>query len=587
MRLDGAGVDATQRRIDGMPARVLREANAPLSDFAQRAARRHALQRLGALALGAVVPGTRAADSPSPSRIADFCKSPASALQPLFVPGSQGYLGRFAPGAQQLLITAGASGRLPAGVVHGPYGYRISVGGRDFLNPALVVRRGDKLNITLENAIDAPTIVHWHGLGVDTRNDGGGLTLIAPGKRYEYAFDVRDRAGLYWYHPHPHGATAGQVYGGLYGLIEIEDDDERALKRALALTPGKSELALILQDRSAAAIPGAEHRVHGFYGDDLYINGTHCAYHEVATRLYRLRMLNACNARTLRLAFRTASGTRVPFSVIGNDGGLLETPLQAEQVFLATAERIDVLLDLSRASVGETIVMESLAFDAMHAELPSAETPTDAHAGSAGTDANGVDHAAMGHGSPNVADHAHMHSGAWPDGGLRALLLLRVRERVRYDRRIPSTLSRLSPIDVSGARERPFRLGFNKGLWRINDRVFAMGETPIQVPRDAREVWLIRNYHTSMPHAMHLHGFHFAVLERETSPEFVAALAIDDHGRLASDLGRRDTVLVWPGESVRLGIDFAMPFADAQTYMFHCHNLEHEDGGMMLGVRVG
>ena len=86
---------------------------------------------------------------------------------------------------------------------------------------------------------------------------------------------------------------------------------------------------------------------------------------------------------------------------------------------------------------------------------------------------------------------------------------------------------------------------------------------------------------------MHLHGFHFAVLERETSPEFVAALAIDDHGRLASDLGRRDTVLVWPGESVRLGIDFAMPFADAQTYMFHCHNLEHEDGGMMLGVRVG
>src|SRR6516164_6826930 len=333
MRLDGAGVDATQRRIDGMPARVLREANAPLSDFAQRAARRHALQRLGALALGAVVPGTRAADSPSPSRIADFCKSPASALQPLFVPGSQGYLGRFAPGAQQLLITAGASGRLPAGVVHGPYGYRISVGGRDFLNPALVVRRGEKLNITLENAIDAPTIVHWHGLGVDTRNDGGGLTLIAPGKRYEYAFDVRDRAGLYWYHPHPHGATAGQVYGGLYGLIEIEDDDERALKRALALTPGKSELALILQDRSAAAIPGAEHRVHGFYGDDLYINGTHCAYHEVATRLYRLRMLNACNARTLRLAFRTASGTRVPFSVIGNDGGLLETPLQAEQVF--------------------------------------------------------------------------------------------------------------------------------------------------------------------------------------------------------------------------------------------------------------
>ena len=58
------------------------------------------------------------------------------------------------------------------------------------------------------------------------------------------------------------------------------------------------------------------------------------------------------------------------------------------------------------------------------------------------------------------------------------------------------------------------------------------------------EIWLLRNYHTSMPHAMHLHGFHFEVQERETSPDAVAALAIDSRGRLPSDLGRRDTVLV-------------------------------------------
>jgi blue copper oxidase len=157
---------------------------------------------------------------------------------------------------------------------------------------------------------------------------------------------------------------------------------------------------------------------------------------------------------------------------------------------------------------------------------------------------------------------------------------------VTYDRALPAVLSKLTPIDVSGARERPLRLGFNKGRWRINDRVFAMGETPIEVVRDTTEVWLLRNYHTSMPHAMHLHGFHFEVLERETSPDFVGALAVDDQGRLASDLGRRDTVLVWPGESLRLAINFAMPFAGPQIYMFHCHNMEHEDGGMMLGVKV-
>ena len=98
---------------------------------------------------------------------------------------------------------------------------------------------------------------------------------------------------------------------------------------------------------------------------------------------------------------------------------------------------------------------------------------------------------------------------------------------------------------------RPLRLGFAKGRWRINDRVYDMAATPIVVARNAVETWLIRNYHTSMPHAMHLHGFQFRVLERETSPEQLAPLAVDARGRLATDLGWKDTVLVWPGESVQ------------------------------------
>ena len=117
-----------------------------------------------------------------------------------------------------------------------------------------------------------------------------------------------------------------------------------------------------------------------------------------------------------------------------------------------------------------------------------------------------------------------------------------------------------------------------------------MGETPIEAKRNTVETWLIRNYFNSMPHAMHLHGFPFEVLERQTSPDQVAAMKIDERGRLATDLGRKDTVLVWPGESVRIAIDFALPptpaFVGDQVFMFHCHNLEHEDGGMMVGVRV-
>jgi suppressor of ftsI/bilirubin oxidase len=165
-----------------------------------------------------------------------------------------------------------------------------------------------------------------------------------------------------------------------------------------------------------------------------------------------------------------------------------------------------------------------------------------------------------------------------------------VRERVSPGARLPQRLSSQSSIDTSGAFERPLRLGFAKGRWRINDRVFVMGETPIEVKRGSVETWLIRNYFSSMPHAMHLHGFHFDVLERQTSPEQIAALRIDERGRLATDLGRKDTVLVWPGETVRIAVDFSLPaaapFAGEQIYVFHCHNLEHEDGGMMLGVKV-
>src|SRR5205807_4843212 len=269
---------------------------------------------------------------------------------------------------------------------------------------------------------------------------------------------------------------------------------------------------------------------------------------------------NASNARTYRLGLRSADGKAMAFTLLGTDDGLLAGPRRCNEAFVASAERIDILVDLSDAAVGDTVLLETRAFDPMHMEMAAP--------------AAAIDHAAMGHG------------GNLPEGGLRTMLQLRVRERIAYRATIPQRLSTIAPIDTANAMERPLRLGFAKGRWRINDRVFAMGETPIEVKRDSVETWLIRNYFNSMPHAMHLHGFHFQVLERQTSPDQIAALKVDERGRLATDLGWKDTVLVWPGESVKIAIDFALPFAGEQTYMFHCHNLEHEDGGMMLGVKV-
>jgi FtsP/CotA-like multicopper oxidase with cupredoxin domain len=558
--------------------------------------RRDFILDLGALALASLPRQTRAdhaATSLAPS--AEGCGEASTSL---FIPRDRGFLGRLAIDDRMLTLRAAA---LPVGASQAlSLGYVASVDGREYVNPTLVARPGQRVKIDFVNAIGEPTIVHWHGLAIDTRNDGGGTLLAGPGERFAYDFPMRNRGALYWYHPHPHGFTAGQAYRGLFGLLEVTDADEERLRTALDLAPGSTELPLVLQDRRIGGDYAASDadRMHGFLGERALVNGSACARLDVGTRIYRFRVLNASNARSYLLGWRTADGKRFPFTLIGNDGGLLPTPLSCSETFLASAERLDMLLDLTDLGVGDTLVLETRSFDPMHMESPAAAAPAQTidhaamghampPAGATAGDAP-VDHAAMGHPMPPADPHAGhaAHGGSFPEGSPRVLLALGVRKKLAYRAKMPARLSSLPAIDVSQAAERALRLGFAKGRWRINDRVFVMGETPIEVKRDSVEVWLIRNYFNSMPHAMHLHGFAFEVLERQTSPDQVNALKIDDRGRLATDAGRKDTVLVWPGESVRIAIDFACPFPGEQTYVFHCHNLEHEDGGMMVGVKV-
>jgi blue copper oxidase len=574
--------------------------------FPMTVSRRSFVRALGATALASLSPAALA-DHAAQHSTSDLTDTACSADAPgtFFIPSRGGFLSRLEIDERTLKLRAaliGAQRQAPRGLTQG---YFATVDGREYINPTLVMRAGQSVKIDFENGLSESTIVHWHGLAVDMRNDGGGGQLAAPGQHYGYDFSLRNRGGLYWYHPHPHGLTAGQAYRGLFGLIEIRDEDEDRLREALDLVPGTSELPLVIQDRRSGGEYAATEadRMHGFLGDTVLVNGAACPHLDVATRIYRFRVLNASNARTYRLVWRTADGKAFPFSLIGNDGGLLPVPLSCKETFLATAERLDMLLDLADLAVGDSLVLETTSFDPMHMEMagttsgPAAQGVDHAAMGHAAAPDQSIDHAAMGHAPPargpnadHTAPSAHdehaAHGGAFPEGAARALLALRVRTKRSYLARVPARLSSLPSIDTSRATERPLRLGFAKGRWRINDRVFAMGETPIEVKRGSVEVWLIRNYFNSMPHAMHLHGFAFEVLARETSPDAIAALKVDDRGRLATDAGRKDTVLVWPGESVRIAIDFACPFPGDQTYVFHCHNLEHEDGGMMLGVKV-
>jgi suppressor of ftsI/bilirubin oxidase len=248
---------------------------------------------------------------------------------------------------------------------------------------------------------------------------------------------------------------------------------------------------------------------------------------------------------------------------------LLERPYTVSDAFLAPAERLDVLLDLRDARPGDALTLASLPFDPMHHEEG---TPGPAGAG----------------------EHAHhgAHGGAsgqnpyTPDGAEIDLMRIHISRKIAYDRTVPQSLSRVEPAASVQAKPRIITLDQSKGIWRINGLTYEGGKTPIVVKRGATEVWEIRNASRSMPHPMHVHGFQFRVTSREGSPEQVRRLALDERGLTASDLGWKDTVLSWPGETVRIVTDFTHPFPGDQVYMVHCHNLEHEDGGMMLNLKV-
>src|SRR5215470_3547993 len=337
--------------------------------------RRDFLRALGALGLCSL-PFRALSDGPADkvASAADFCGA-GPAGRPLYIPGKNGLLSRLAVDAP---LRMRASPLVARDGAPWPLGFVVEHGGSRYVNPTLVLRRGERVHIDFENALTEPTIVHWHGLAVDTRNDGAGMTLAPPGQRYSYDFEVRNRSGLYWYHPHPHGLTAGQAYRGLFGLVEVEDEDQRRLRMALDLAPGKSEIPLVLQDRRSGDYePTEADRMHGFLGEDVLINGTACPYLDVATRIYRFRVLNASNARTYLLGLRTAGGEEMPFTLIGADGGLLASPQRCSEAFIATAERIDILVDLSDATVGDTLVLETRAFDPMHMEMGSTAAAVD------------------------------------------------------------------------------------------------------------------------------------------------------------------------------------------------------------------
>jgi FtsP/CotA-like multicopper oxidase with cupredoxin domain len=427
---------------------------------------------------------------------------------------------------------------------------------RSYLGPIIRARTGQKVRIRFTNEIADPTIVHWHGLHVPADMDGHPRLVIPSGETYVYEFEIRNRAGTYWYHPHPHGLTGPQVYGGLAGLFLVSDDEEEAAD----LPSGEYDIPLVLQDRAfdrsnQLVYLSGHHmeQMNGFLGDWIMVNGQPDFSLPVATRAYRLRLLNGSNARVYRLAWEDGR----PLTVIGTDGGLLERPVQRRYVMLGPGERLELWADFSNDEVGSETALVSLPFD-------------DGMLGGG----------RMGRGMMGGGGYA------LPNGAGFTIFKARINRREEMSPTLPQRLASVEHYDpadaVNSRNPKLFHLVMRHMAWTINGRTFRMEDVAAdeRVTLNSLEIWEFINEGggmrmmggMNMPHPIHLHGMQFQVLQRQ---------GVAHEGYV--DEGWKDTVLLMPGERVRVLVRFG---DYPGLFLYHCHNLEHEDMGMMRNYLV-
>lgn len=410
--------------------------------------------------------------------------------------------------------------------------------GGSYPSPTLRASRGEVFELRLENRLSEPTNIHWHGLSVPAEADGYPTDLVRPGGTRQYRFQIGEHAGTYWYHPHPDERTGAQVYGGMAGFFIVEDDDERAL----GLPAGEQDVPLLLQDRRRTAdgsfryAPTPMDLMAGYLGDAALVNGTPDAELSVAATPYRFRLLNGSNARIFRVAVDDGRA----FQVVAGDGGLIERPVASTALFLGPGERVEILVNFSRDPVGRSVRLVSLPFSVGGGMGPG-----------------------MGMG------------GTSSQGAAFSLLRLTVERPGPARSALPERLVPLEKLEPSRAEVRrrfvmEMRMPPFAGAFTINGRNFDAGRVDVRVERGVVEVWDVVNA-SSEPHPFHVHAAQFQVVSRSRGP-------LGPH-----ELGLKDTVLVWPGETVQLAIRFER---HAGLYVLHCHNLEHEDAGMMLNLEV-
>lgn len=491
----------------------------------------------------------------------------------------------------QLVVQAGQSSF--AGKTATTWGYN-----GNLLGPAVKLNKGQSVTVDIRNQLAEETTLHWHGLEIPGEVDGGPQGIIPAGGKRSVTFTPDQRAATCWFHPHQHGKTGRQVAMGLAGLVLIEDEDIRKL--LLPKQWGIDDVPVIIQDKQFSADGQVDYQLDimtaavGWFGDTLLTNGAIYPQHAAPRGWLRLRLLNGCNARSLNIA---ASDNR-PLYVIASDGGLLAEPVKVTELPMLMGERFEVLVDVSDGKAFDLVTlpvsqmgMAIAPFDKPHPvmrvqpllitasgtlpdsltsmpSLPSLEGLTvrklqlsmdpmldmmgmqmlmKKYGGQAMA---GMDHGKMmGHMNNDNMGHGNMNHGNMNHG-----------EMGNMKHGDMGNMNHGGSFDFHNAN-------------RINGQAFDMNKPMFAAAKGQHERWVISGQGDMMLHPFHIHGTQFRILsENGKAPA-------------AHRAGWKDTVRVEGGVSEVL-VKFDHDAPKEHAYMAHCHLLEHEDTGMMLGFTV-
>jgi spore coat protein A, manganese oxidase len=384
---------------------------------------------------------------------------------------------------------------------------------------------------------DVRAVVHVHGAKTLPQYDGYPEDWYVPGKSAVYYYPNKQDAAPLWYHDHAMGINRLNIYAGLAGLYFVRDDFEDSLH----LPSGEYEIPLVICDRMLDSkgqlyYPESGKRdapwIPEFAGNILLVNGKILPYLKVEPRTYRFRLFNVSNSSNFYLSL----SNNAPFAQIGTDQGLLSAPVEVPKLMIAPAERADLIVDFSKYRGEKIVVLNEIA--------------------------------------PLM--QFRVGSGASDQKPLPTSL-----------RPVPKTLEStatntrmLSLGEYDDNAGDPMIMLLNRSRWHM-----PITEKPLL---DSVEIWTLINL-TDDVHPIHLHLVRFQILDRRRFDKFAyqykrtlrfTSPAIPPD---ANEAGWKDTARAEAGMVTRIIVRFE---GYQGRYVWHCHNLEHEDNEMMRPYEV-